>query len=70
MIGICHGGEWLKRVFAQPYYARMEHGSPILGFDFSSLMRGYFSLYFYEYYIDLYEDHMVVISLVFMFLLC
>lgn len=48
----------------------MECGSLILGLDFSSLMRGYFSLYFYEYYTDLYVDHMDVISLVFLFMLC
>ena len=36
MLGIWHGGECLKRDLAQPFYGRLEHGSPILGLDFSS----------------------------------
>ena len=70
MLRIWHRGEWLKTDLDQPFYFPVEHGSPILGLDFASLMRGYFSLYFYEYYTNLYVDHMIVISLVFMLLLC
>ena len=70
MLGIWHGVEWLKIDLAQPFYGQVECGSPILGLDFTSLMRGYFSFYFYEYYTNLHVYHMVVISLVFMLLLC
>ena len=69
MLGIWHGGEWIKRDLAQSFYGCVEYGSPIPSLDFASLMKGYFSLYFYEYYIDLYVDHMVVIPLAFMLLL-
>jgi len=31
MIGIWHEGEWLKRDLAQPFYGRVERGSPISG---------------------------------------
>lgn len=70
MIGIWNRGEWMKIDLAGPFYGEVEHGSPILGLYFASLMRYYFSLYFYEYYTNLYVDHMVVISLVFLPLLC
>ena len=63
-------GELLERGFAQPFYGRVEVGSPISGLHFASSIRGYFSLYFYEYYIGLYVDHMDMISLVFLLLLC
>jgi len=43
MLGIWHGGEWLKRDLAQPFYGQVERGSPIPGLDFASLMKGYFS---------------------------
>jgi len=29
MLGIWHEDEWLKRYLAQPFYGRVEHGSPI-----------------------------------------
>ena len=70
MLGIWHGDEWLKRDLAQPFYGRVECGSPIPGMNFSSLMKGYFSLYPYEHYDGLYVVYMVVVSLVFMSLLC
>ena len=31
MLGIWHGAEWLKRDLAQPFYGRVERGSPISG---------------------------------------
>ena len=70
MLGIWQRGEWLKKDLAQPFYVRVERGSPILGLDFESSIWGYFSLYFYEYYTALYVDYMAMISLVFMLLLC
>ena len=62
MLGIWHGGEWLKRDLAKPFYDRVEFGSPILGLDFASLMNGYFSSYFYEHINGLYVVNMVVLS--------
>ena len=62
MLGIWHGGEWIKRDLTQPFYGRVEHGSLILGLDFSSLMNGYFSLYFYEHFDGLYVVYMVILS--------
>ena len=59
----------MKRDLSQPFYGRVECGSPILGLDFPSLMRGYLSLYLYENYDGLYMIYMVGISLVFMSLL-
>lgn len=41
----------------------------ILGLDFASLMKGYFSLYLYEHNDGLYVVYMAVISLVFLSLL-
>ena len=70
MLGIWHGGEWMKRDFSYPFYSQVKCGCPIPGLDVSSLIRGYLSLYFYEYYTSLYVDYMVVISLVFLLLLC
>ena len=63
-------GEWMKRDLAHPFYGLVGRGSPISGLDFESLMKVYFSLYFYEYYACLYVDHMVVISFGFLLLLC
>ena len=31
MLGIWHGGEWLKRELAYPFYGWVERGSPIPG---------------------------------------
>ena len=53
----------------QPFYGQVEHGSPIPGLDLASLMKGYFSWYFYEYYDGLRAVYMNVISLVFLSLL-
>jgi len=58
----------LKRDLAQPFYGKVENGNPIPGLDFASSIRGYFPLYLDEYYICLYVDHMVLISLVFLLL--
>ena len=58
MRGIWHGGEWLNRDLAKPFYGRVECGSPIPGLDFASLMKGYFSLYIYENFDGLYVVYM------------
>lgn len=63
-------GEWMKRDLAQPFYDRVERGSPIRGLDFASLIKGDMSWYFYEYYDGLYVVYMVVILLIFTSLLC
>ena len=70
MLGIWNRDEWMKRDLAKSFYGQVEHGSPISGLDFSSLMKDYFSLYFNEYYNGLYVHHMSVVSLVFLLLLC
>ena len=33
-------GEWLKRDLAQPFYGKVEHGSPIPSWILNSLIRG------------------------------
>ena len=50
MLGLWHEGEWLKRDLAKRFYGQLESGSSILDLDFVSLMKGYFSLYFYEHF--------------------
>jgi len=62
MLRIWHGDECLKRYLAQPFYGQVERGSPIPGLVFASLMKGYFSLYLYEYFDGLYVVYMVVLS--------
>ena len=47
----------------------MECGSHIQGLAFESLMKGYFSLYFYKHFDGLYMAYMVVLSWVFILLL-
>ena len=39
MLGIWHGGDWLKRYLAHPIYGLVERGSPILGWLLHSLIR-------------------------------
>ena len=70
MLGIWHGVEWMRKDLAHPFYSRVERGSPILGLEFSSLMKDYFFLYLYEYCDGLYVVYMATISLVFLSLLC
>jgi len=70
MLGIWHGGEWLKRYLAQPFYGWVECSSPISSLDFTSLMEGHFSCYFYEYYDGLYVVYIVVVSWIISSLLC
>jgi len=48
--------------FSKPFYSWVERGSPIPVLDFASLMKGYFSLYFYEYFDGLYVVYMVVLT--------
>lgn len=62
MLGIWHEGEWLKRDLAQPFYGRVEHGNPISGLVFASLMKVYFSLYSYEHFDGLYVVYMIILS--------
>jgi len=62
MVGIWDGGEWMKRDLAQPFYGWVEHGSCISSLVFASLMKGYFSLYFYKHSNGLYVVYMAVLS--------
>jgi len=48
MLRIWLKDELSKRDLAQPFYGRVECGSPILSFDFASLMKGYLCLHLYE----------------------
>ena len=66
MLVIWHGGEWLKRDLAQPFYGWVECGSPIPSLGFASLMKVYLSLYFYEHFDGLYVVNMSVLSWVFL----
>ena len=59
---IWHEGEWMKRDLAEPFYGQVERGSPIPSLVFASLMKGYFSLYFYEHFDGLYVVYMAVLS--------
>ena len=34
MLGIWHGGEWMKRDLAHPFYGQVERGSPITSWIF------------------------------------
>jgi len=69
MLGIWHGGDWMKRVLAQPCLQPCGSWKCHNWLCFTSLIWGYFSLFFYEYCIGLYVDHMVLVSLVFLWLL-
>jgi len=62
MLGIWHKGEWMKRDLDKPFYGWVERGSPIPGLNFASLMKCYFSFYFYENFDGLYVVYMVVVS--------
>ena len=42
MLGIWHGGDWLKRDLAQPIYGWVEHGSPISGWILRPLISDHF----------------------------
>jgi len=54
----------------EPFYSQVEHGSPIAGWVVALLMKVYFSLYFYDHYDGLYVVYRVVISFIFISLLC
>jgi len=69
MLGIWHAGEWMKKELAQPFYGRVEHGSPIrIGFAF--INKKFFTWYLMCKYIGLYVDSMDDVSFIFMLLLC
>jgi len=70
MLGIWHGGDWLKRDLDQPclWWGGLWKSQTWLAF--TSFIWGYFSLLIHEYYTSLYVDYMVVVSLVFLLLLC
>jgi len=62
MLGIWHRGEWLKRDLAQPFYGRVERGSPILCLVFTSLMKVYFTCISMRNFDGLYVVYIVVLS--------
>lgn len=65
MLGIWHGGDYLKRDLAQLIYGQVECGSPI-----SIWFIAFIPLVYMCKSIDLYVDFMVDIIMVFMLLLC
>ena len=70
MLGIWHGGDWLKRDLAQPIYGQVEYGSPISGWFIAFINEKYIPLIFMCKGTDVFMDFMVDMFFVFMFLLC
>ena len=70
MLGIWHESDWMKRDLAQLIYGRVERGSPKPGWILHSLIRVPPSWYFMSECIGLYVASMVVVSLLFMLVIC
>ena len=59
MLGIWHGGEWLKRDLARPFYGQVERGSPISSWFISFINEKSFPLIFMCKSTDVFMDLMV-----------
>ena len=59
MIGIWHGGDWMKRDLAYPCLQSGSLWKSHNWLAFTSLIRCYFFLLFHDYYTSLYVDYMV-----------
>ena len=70
MLGIWHGGDWMKRDLAQPICGRVECGSPSSGWFLYSIIKSSFFLYLVCKCTSYYVDCIVVVSIVFLVLLC
>lgn len=71
MLGIWHRGEWLKRDLAQPFYGRVEHGSPISSWFNAFINEKFIPLIFMCKYTNVYIWILMVdMFMVFLFLLC
>jgi len=70
MLAIWHRGEWLKRDLAQPFYGKVERGSPISSWFIAFINEKSFPLISMCKGIDVFMDLMAVMFIVFLFLLC
>ena len=70
MLGIWHRGELLKRDLAQPFYGRVERGSPISVWFITSINETFIPLVFMCKCTNVYVDFMVDIFTVILLLLC
>ena len=56
MLGIWNGSEWLKKDLAQPFYGRVEHGSPISSWFIVFINEEFIALIFIFKCADVYMD--------------
>ena len=70
MLGIWNRGDWLNREMVQPIYGRVERGSPISDWFISFINEKSIPLIFMCKSTDVFEDLMVDMFIVFLFLLC
>ena len=56
MLGIWHGGEWLKRDLGQPFYGQVERGNPIFSWFISFINEKFIPLISMCKFIDVYVD--------------
>jgi len=70
MLGIWHGGDWLKRGLTQPICGRVEHGSPISGWFIIFINEKFTPLIFMCKCTDVYVDFMTDMFMIFLSLLC
>lgn len=67
ILGIWHGGDWLKRDLAEPIYGRVEHGSPISSWFIAFINEKSVPLIFMCKDTDVFMDLMVDMFIIFMF---
>jgi len=70
MLRIWHGGEWLKRDLAQPFYGQVERGNPISDWFIAFINEKSIPLIFTWKGTDVFMDLMADMFIVFLFLLC
>ena len=56
MLGIWHEGEWIKRDLAQPFYGRVDRGSPISSWFIALINEKFIPLIFMCKFIGVYMD--------------
>ena len=69
MLGIWHGGEWLKRDLAQPFHGQVECRSPIASWFITFINEKSIPFIFMFKGTDVFIDLMADMFIVFMFLL-
>jgi len=70
MLGIWHGGEWMKRDLAQPFYGRGKCGSTIFNWFIAFINEKSIPFIFMCKGTDVFMDLMADMFIVFLFLLC